>query len=194
MSTPNNRKEDISILKPLSNTHFPKNIFELYEDIHFLDVKISKAIYDFSVHYKLIYYISKAIEFASDTFAMPVFFLIYGLAKTPSPISYICYVVFFMLFTEFVVKRIFHRKRPAWTVKIGFAFPSSHSLIAALLFTTVLLMPIPYKPVLMVMLALIPPNRIMLGHHYIADVSIGILAGTFFGLLWVIFGSTLGLP
>lgn len=169
-------------------------MFELYENIHFLDVKISKAIYDFSVHYKLIYYVSKAIEFASDTFAMPIFFLAYGLSSAPSPISYICYVVFFMLFTEFVIKRIFHRKRPIWTVKIGFAFPSSHSLIAAILITTAIFMPIPYKGAIILATALIPPNRIMLGHHYIADVTIGILGGVFIGLVWVAFGSTLGLP
>ncbi|WKZ30552.1 MAG: phosphatase PAP2 family protein [Candidatus Dojkabacteria bacterium] len=154
-----------------------------------MDVKFSRALYDFTVHYKLIYYPSKVIEFISDTIGLPILFILYAQAGAPAPITFATYVLFFMLIAELFVKRLFKRKRPEWTFMLGFAFPSSHSLLATICFTVLLFVPIPLKPLFLGFLFLIPLNRIMLGHHYIADVIMGVMLGALAGILWL-----LGLP
>jgi membrane-associated phospholipid phosphatase len=150
-----------------------------------LDIKFSRALYDFTVHYKLIYYPSKVIEFISDTIGLPIIFIAYAYAQNSAPITFASYVLLLMLLAEFFVKKLFKRKRPAWTITLGFAFPSSHSLISGICFVVLLAMPVPYNLFFLGFLLLIPLNRIMLGHHYIADVLMGILLGILSGIAWI---------
>jgi membrane-associated phospholipid phosphatase len=185
MGQPNDRQKDVEVLNPLMNSNLTKNIFKFYEKIHTYDVQLSKSIYDFNNHYKVIYYASKALEFMSDTIALPIFYLLYGLAKSPLPVIFVVFTLFFIVFAEFGVKGVFQRKRPVWTLKLGFAFPSSHAFASGVAFGTVLLFRVEYAAFVIPFALVIPLTRILLGYHYIADVIIGFTLGMLIPLLWL---------
>jgi len=195
MTDPQNRQKNKDTFNPSAGSNLVQYVSNIYRIVHTFDVSVSRWLYDITQKYRLFYYLSKGIEFLSDTIALPLFFLLYSIQNNPSPFSFTAFAMSCILFCEFILKRVFHRKRPIWGNNgNGYAFPSSHSIAAAVCMGIMFALPIPGALAIFSFALLIPLNRIMLGHHYIADVIFGLSIGFAISAVWIFGLMPLALP
>lgn len=129
----------------------------------------------------------KAFALFTDGPALPLFIFIYGYTHQVAPLTYVAYILFFILVHEFTIKRIFRRHRPDTAgTKTGFSFPSSHSFTSGIIIVTCLFFPLPYAWLIILAALFNMINRVLVGVHYLSDVVVGWFLGTLVGLGWVL--------
>lgn len=195
MSNPKQGQENENALNPSPQTNLVDYVSKIYDFTHSVDVNISYQLYDITQKYRLFYFFSKVIEFLSDTIALPLFFLLYSIEGNPSPFTFTAFAMSCVLFGEFILKKVFHRKRPIWGKNSnGYAFPSSHSLAAGIIVGILIALPLQSTPPFLLFALLVPLNRIMLGHHYVIDVLMGFSIGISITAIWLYYLMPMGLP
>lgn len=164
------------------STYFSKIITDFYEKIHTFDVKTSRQIYNFTHHYTILLQSSKALTFLVDYLNI-ICFVLYVIFKLPNPCIFIPTTIAGQLIHEYGIKKLFKRNRPKWKGIDGFSFPSSHSFSSGMLFIFSFLYPTPFREIFLGLSIIIPPTRVMLGYHYIADTVAGFTLGFVFALI-----------
>lgn len=187
MRNPEQSKESKKAFIPLIPANLSKYVTEFYEKLHAFDIKYTSVIYTTVQKYTLLAITSKVIQKILDGPALLLFLFFYFLWGNPSPLSFTAYIIFWVLYHEFGIKRYFHRNRPTTASgQNGFSFPSSHAFTSGLVIASCLYFALPYEPFLITLAVINIVNRLAIGVHYIADVTAGTILGLIAGLAWPI--------
>ncbi len=168
----------------------------MFQSIQKLDEKIVRYVNGNLKHRYLDYFFVAATYLGSDIFAIG-FILGFTLLPVKSMEAFSLYAAISLMLTSITVailKNVVKRKRPFESIielqslKIGvdqFSFPSGHTAAAFSLAVTSALVTSGHvaSSVYLFLALLVAASRVYLGVHYLSDVTVGALIGSFYAIL-----------
>jgi len=159
----------------------------MLKHLFFVDKKYSEIIYRLSVKStNLSTLINKFTPFGGS---IPMFLIILVVSNAKLLTAIILFLMISISYvaSEKLIKGIFKRKRPSYSILKTYSFPSTHALctVSLLIFYLICIPNTSLALTALVLMysAFVPFSRIYLGFHYISDILGGLAIGSILGIL-----------